>query len=235
MARDNNMYASAVAGDPEEAKGRSEERTASEAERRARRRHGRLQRERASYRRALGATITAGSSRPAEDLQNRRHRKATSQHEAAGRNCLRSAAFFADDRRGAILVASAATAAATTAAVAAASSAASTPAAATATAATAAATFLARLGFVDRQRAAIVFLAVESGDGGLRLLIAGHLNKAESLAAARVSVRDHFRALDGAKSREQTFQIGAAHAIPQISDIQFLTQDEPPVNRWDGQ
>lgn len=66
---------------------------------------------------------------------------------------------------------------------------AATAAVTAATAATAA--FLARPGFVDRQVAAIMLLAAEARDRRRRLLVAGHLHKRKTLAAASFTVLDH--------------------------------------------
>src|SRR5262245_21976091 len=87
---------------------------------------------------------------------------------------------------------------AATAVAAASTAAATTPAVATAAATTTAATraLFARLGFVDGQRAAIVLLAVERGDRGLRFGVAAHLDKAEALAAAGLAIRDYLGAGD---------------------------------------
>src|SRR5208337_3832026 len=53
------------------------------------------------------------------------------------------------------------------------------------------------LGFVHGQRAAAVVLAVEPGDGGLRLAVAAHLDETEALAPAGVPVADDLRAAHG--------------------------------------
>ena len=52
-----------------------------------------------------------------------------------------------------------------------------------------AATFFPRLGLVDRQRTAVVVLAVEPLDGRLGLLVVPHLHKPEAFAAARDPVQ----------------------------------------------
>src|SRR5438046_1114743 len=46
-------------------------------------------------------------------------------------------------------------------------------------------------GFIDRQSPALNLLAVEGGDGGLRFLIAAHLDEAEPLGSPGVAVHDH--------------------------------------------
>ena len=64
------------------------------------------------------------------------------------------------------------------------------------TAATATASVFARLGFVHRQRAPAVVLAVEPLDGRLGLLVAAHLDEAESLASAAFTVFDDLGTFD---------------------------------------
>ncbi len=58
------------------------------------------------------------------------------------------------------------------------------------TTAAAAAEFIAGAGFVDLQRAAIDFFAIEFGDGRLGFFVIGEFDKAESLGAAGFAVRD---------------------------------------------
>src|SRR5262245_52632525 len=72
---------------------------------------------------------------------------------------------------------------------------AATAAAATVTAA-ARAVFLG-LGFVNRQRAAVVLLAVQGADGGLCFLVRSHLDEPESLAAPGGAVGDYLGRLHG--------------------------------------
>src|SRR4051812_24886281 len=90
--------------------------------------------------------------------------------------------------------AAAAVAAATAASATAAAATAATITASAATAAAAAGAIFARLGFIDGELPAVMFLAVEGCDRGLCLGIAAHLHKAEALAAAGVTVGDHFGA-----------------------------------------
>jgi hypothetical protein len=104
-------------------------------------------------------------------------------------------------------------AAATTTAVSATTSAATTTAESTAastaatTESTAATTATGALffgsGFIDGQGTTVVFLAVEGRDGGLGLFLAGHFDKAKTLAAARIAIVDdlgrHHRAVCGEK------------------------------------
>src|SRR5262245_21199544 len=76
--------------------------------------------------------------------------------------------------------------------------AAATPGTAAATAAPAAAAAApsalgARLGFVDRQRAAARVLAVQGRDRGLGLLLGLHLHEAKALGTAGVPVHDYLR------------------------------------------
>jgi hypothetical protein len=102
--------------------------------------------------------------------------------------------------------AAAATAAATTAAaVATAATAAATAAATTATESATAG--FAGLGFVDGQSAAVVFLAIERADGGLRLCIAAHLNETKAFASAGFAVLDHFSRLNGSVRCTELFEV----------------------------
>jgi hypothetical protein len=122
------------------------------------------------------------------------------------------------------------TTAATTAAAATAAAAVATTAAATATttvaaAATTAATatwaIFAGLGFVDRQLTAIVLLAIESADGGLRLIVAAHLHESEAFATAGVAIGDYLRRLNRAMLAKKLFQIRAVGVVAQIPDIKL--------------
>ena len=97
--------------------------------------------------------------------------------------------------------------------------------AAAATEATAAGTFFTGLGFIDRQGTAAMFLAVEGGDRGLSLGIAAHLDKAETLGAAAVTIHDDLRAGDRAVRPEQLFESCTVNIVAQITDIQFFTHD----------
>ncbi len=90
-------------------------------------------------------------------------------------------------------------AAAKTASTAAASAATTTASAATTTvaasatttaSATATGTIFTRLGFIDGQCSAVMFLPVERGDRGLSFRIAPHLNESEALAPTRFTVTD---------------------------------------------
>src|SRR4051812_20397106 len=106
------------------------------------------------------------------------------------------------------LVATVAVAAASAAAAAAAAGAAASAAVAAASAAAA----LPWLGLVDGQAASARLLAVEAGDGGLRLRVGAHLDEAEALGAAGVAVHDDLRRLHGAEGAEQLLQFTVRHA-----------------------
>src|SRR4051794_5019664 len=60
---------------------------------------------------------------------------------------------------------------------------------------------------VDGQGAAVHLLAVEGGDGRLRLLLTAHLHEAEALGAARVTVLDHLRRFHRPVRLEHLLQI----------------------------
>src|SRR5256885_1410163 len=105
-----------------------------------------------------------------------------------------------------------AAAAVTSAATAATAFAATATTAAATTTETAAAGF-ARLGFVDGERAAVLFLAVERGDRGLRFLVRAHLHKPKALAAAGVAVCDHFSGLNLAMRTEQLLELRAVDVV----------------------
>jgi hypothetical protein len=85
------------------------------------------------------------------------------------------------------------TTAATTISTAATTATATTPAAkATATTTATRAVFLGP-GFIDGQSAAVVLLAVEGGNGRLRLFVRGHLHETKPFAASGVTVVDDLR------------------------------------------
>jgi hypothetical protein len=94
----------------------------------------------------------------------------------------------------------AATAAATTTAVA-------TTATTTAAATTATGAIFAGLGFVDSESAAVMLLAVQSGNRRLGFLIRTHLNESEALAATGFPIGDDFGALHGAVLRKKLLQV----------------------------
>src|SRR5262249_12008895 len=93
-----------------------------------------------------------------------------------------------------LLVASAAIETAPAAVIAATAIAALTIAAAAAAAAAAA--ILARTRFIHGQRSPVHFLTVQGRDGGLGLLGAIHLDKAEAFGASGVAILDYLRGLD---------------------------------------
>jgi hypothetical protein len=125
------------------------------------------------------------------------------------------------------IAAAATVAAATTAAAAAATTVAATTATASAatTITTAAATTAGAgtgftgLGFIDGQSAAIMFLAIECGNGCIRLRIGSHLNETETLGATGVAIRDDFSTFNGAVRGEQSLQSGAIDIVAQITNV----------------
>lgn len=136
-------------------------------------------------------------------------------------------------RRGSVAVAAttpettATTAGATTTTAAAESTttAAATTRTTTATATTeAAATGLLGTRFVHRQVAAVKTLAVEGRNGGLRLLIRTHFDKAETLGAAGFAVHDHLGRSHGAELAKNLFQTTLIHAVGQIAHVKLSTQ-----------
>ena len=106
--------------------------------------------------------------------------------------------------------------------------AATTVAAATATVATtagaateAARTLFARAGLVDDDRAAADGLAVHAVDGGLRLGVRAHLDKAEALRAAGVAVHHDLGGGNATKLGEVAFQAGVGHGVGQVAHVDF--------------
>jgi hypothetical protein len=81
---------------------------------------------------------------------------------------------------------------------------------------------LTRLGLVDRQPAASVFLVVQTVDGRLRRVLAVHLDKPEATAAARLTVLDDLGTPDLAKLGEQLFEVGTGGLERQVPNIQLL-------------
>jgi hypothetical protein len=75
---------------------------------------------------------------------------------------------------------------------------------------------------VDGQGATVVFFAVHGFNGGLRLIVISHFDKAESFAPARVTIRNHACAVNLTKLRKQRFQFRIRHRVAQIPDVQFL-------------
>jgi hypothetical protein len=109
----------------------------------------------------------------------------------------------------ATVAAAAATAAATTVAT--------TSAATTATPATTA--IFARASFVDGERPAVVFGAVDASDRGLSFRVATHLDKAEAFAPAGVAIVDHFSTLNRPKLSKHLVKIRARNVETQIATI----------------
>ena len=75
-----------------------------------------------------------------------------------------------------------------------------TTATATTTASAARAALFPRAGFVHGQSPAIMLFAVQTRNGGLRLLVIAHLHESEAFAPARVAVHDDFGTADSAKA-----------------------------------
>src|SRR5207248_4108812 len=80
-------------------------------------------------------------------------------------------------------------------------------------------------GLVDRQGPPLDLLAVQRGDGGLGLLVGGHLDEAEPLGPARVAVDDHLRRLHTAVRPEHLLQITVADAVGQVAHVQLLAHE----------
>src|SRR5947209_14987894 len=78
-----------------------------------------------------------------------------------------------------------------------------------------------RLRDVDVQVPAVEVVAVKSSDGGLALLLRGHLDEAEAARAARVAVFDDRRRLDRAGLREMLAEIFARSLVREITDVKF--------------
>jgi hypothetical protein len=70
-----------------------------------------------------------------------------------------------------------------------------------------------------------MLLAIERGDGVLRFIVAGHLDKSEPFASPGFAIADHFRALDGAELGEKLLERRAIDAVTEVPDIQTLTHD----------
>src|SRR5262249_51336457 len=101
----------------------------------------------------------------------------------------------------------------------------------TASAAPAAASFLARPGFIDRQRPTADLLAVERLNGVLGFLVAAHLHEAEALGSTRVAIHDDLRRLDRAVWGEHRLQRGIGHVVSQIPNVQLPAHGGPPRKR----
>ena len=105
----------------------------------------------------------------------------------------------------------------TTATTVSATAAGTTTAAATTTAA------LLRAGLVYRQVTALEILAVERGDGSLRLLIAAHLDEAEALGTPGIAIGDHLRRHHRAVRGKHLLQVALVHVVAQVADVKLLT------------
>src|SRR5947209_5569358 len=93
-------------------------------------------------------------------------------------------------------------------------------------------TTLARLGDVDGQVPAVEVVAVKSSDGGLALLLRGHLDEAEAARAARVAVFHDRRRLDRAGLREMLTEIFARSLVREITDVKFHRHLCVPLLYW---
>jgi hypothetical protein len=118
--------------------------------------------------------------------------------------------------------------AATSAAATAATGVVATTAPASPTSAATAGSGLPRPGFVDRQATAVVFLLIEGVDRRPCFVVGAHLDEPEALAPTCVAVGDDLRALYTAELRKQLFQVGTAHPVSEVADIQFLTHRQSP-------
>jgi hypothetical protein len=108
-------------------------------------------------------------------------------------------------------VTTATTAAAATTTVATATTAAS-PTAAVSTAATATTgAFFFGSGFIDGERATVVLLTVQSGNGRLGFLIRGHFHESKTFAATGFSIVDDLSGNDLAMRAKHLFQFGSIH------------------------
>lgn len=72
---------------------------------------------------------------------------------------------------------------------------------------TATTTILAGLGFVNRQRAALVVGLVQGADRGLPFLVIRHLNETKSFATTGIAVGNDLGAFNGTEFSKQLFQI----------------------------
>jgi hypothetical protein len=102
-----------------------------------------------------------------------------------------------------------------------------------ASAAPAAAAFGLRSGFVDGQAASFDLFSVQGSDGGLGFRVATHLDKAESLGSAGVSVHNHLCGLHGSMCRKNLLQRAVSNAVGQIAYVQLLAHGGPPQKmKW---
>jgi hypothetical protein len=112
---------------------------------------------------------------------------------------------------------------ATTGAAAAAAATAAATTAVSAAAATATGTVFARTGFVNPQRAAMEFFAVELGDRLLSFRVRPHLHERESAGLARDTIHDQIAARHGSGLAEEFLEIVLHRLEGQIAYIQFRT------------
>jgi len=99
--------------------------------------------------------------------------------------------------------------------------------AATVGAAEAARTLFARTGFIDDDGPTGHRLAVHALDRGLRLGIRTHLDEAEALRAARVTVHHHLGGRDGPKLGESLLEFIVTHTVGQIAYVQLVAHGAP--------
>ena len=100
-----------------------------------------------------------------------------------------------------------------------------TKAAATARAATAAESaraLFARPSFVDNDGSAFKVLAVHAADGRLRFRVAAHLDKAEALGAAGITVHHYLGRADSTKLRKGLLQTFVTHCVCEVTDVEFV-------------
>jgi hypothetical protein len=109
------------------------------------------------------------------------------------------------------------------------SAAAATPA--VASAAAPAATFFAWPSFIDDKLAATDILIVQAFDGRLSFLRTVHFDEAETFRPSRIAIHNDLRRFDRPKRCEHGLQIGIAHAIREITDIQLLRHGGPPSKK----
>jgi hypothetical protein len=107
----------------------------------------------------------------------------------------------------------------TTAAAVSTAAAVATASAATTTAATATGAVFAGLGFINGESAAVMFLAVQRGNGCRCFRIASHLNETEALAAAGFAVADDFGRLHGAVLAEKLLKVRAVCIVAQVPNV----------------
>ena len=67
-----------------------------------------------------------------------------------------------------------------------------------------------------------MLLAIQGGDGRLGLVVVGHLDEAEALAAAGVPVVDDLGGNDLPVLTKQLFQLRAIDLVAQVPDIQLF-------------